>query len=74
MRIIDGQIFQHLGYVLYWHAMITSGGYKLREVRQYEGDDKWEKLSDEQLLKDSLSTLLRHVELLGEATNFLDKK
>lgn len=55
-------------YAMLWHAKITSGAYKLREL--YHGTSGPE-FTDEEKLEDALDTMKRHIELMNETAEYI---
>lgn len=60
-------------WALYWQAQILTGAYKGRKKERGDSTSPtgWRQLTEEELLKDSLDTMQRHIHRMSElADNF----
>lgn len=76
MKLIDGQIMGIFSQVLYRHAEIVSGAYKLRTTEQGcgtndDGTTVFRSLTEEELLKDSMTVMQRQIHRLNEFVDAL---
>ena len=65
---LDGQFQRAQAYVLYFHARIVSGAYKLRLGKVFHGLSNCA-MTEEELLQDELDTMNRHIQHMTEIMN-----
>jgi len=68
------QVFQ--AYVMYWNAIIVSGGYKHRKYmigckKDLLHPDGWRTPTDEEKLADALETMNRHIHHMSESAEVI---
>ena len=67
MKYVEGQFQLACLRAQWWHALVTSGGYKERKTqvgcgRNEDGTIQFRDCTDEEKLRDALATMQRHIE------------
>ena len=73
MKYIEAQILLRMAYVLRHHALIVSGGYKLKKKSHGTITNNGPQFTEEELLADANDTMLRQVEILSETIDHFGK-
>jgi hypothetical protein len=68
---VRNQIEQSKMWAMYWHAQVTSGAYRLRDLRVGLTGGGERPLTDDEKLKDALVTMTSHIHRMSDLAETL---
>ncbi len=74
MKFPDAQLFSLLAWTLRDHAIIVSGAYKFKNTQKRTKDGEWKDLTNEEKLKNALSTLTNRCNMISNQAEFIGEQ